>query len=122
MKTAITIILIITIGGVSTAVYFSNSNQSTEVSVLRDVTELHLSQPVANKIIPLYGLDTQNGTAGIFILPISAMSATTKQRKHILALRINGYRMSMTEQKLSNNFILQSLKSLMIHKRILLVN
>src|SRR5665213_101142 len=84
MKTAITIILIIIIGGVSTAVYFSNSNQSTEVSVLRDVTELHLSQPVANKIIPLYGLDTQKWNGGDFhFANISDVSYNQTKEAHI---------------------------------------
>src|SRR5665213_1005000 len=84
MKAIITIILIVTIAGVSTAVYFSNSNQSTEVSVLRDVTELHLSQPMANEILLLYGLDTQKWNGGDFhFANISDVSYNQNKEAHI---------------------------------------
>jgi len=84
MKTIITIILIVFICGVSTAVYFSNSNQTIEVSVLRDVTELHLSQPMANEILPLYGLDIQKWSGGDFhFANISDVSYNQTKEAHL---------------------------------------
>jgi len=67
MKTIILIILIVIIGGVCTAVYLaSKDSEITEISTLRDVTDKFLSQPAANEIIPLYGLDNQKWNGAIF--------------------------------------------------------
>ena len=61
MKTTIVIILLVVIAGLSLAVYRSGSSAITEISVLHDETEMHISQPKAVEILPLFGLDQQNG-------------------------------------------------------------
>ena len=68
MKTTIVLILLIVIVGLMAAVCLSGSSPVTEISVLRDVTELHLSQPKAVEILPLFGLDQPNGkwNGGLF--------------------------------------------------------
>ena len=84
MKTTLIIILILAVAGISTAIYRSNGNSITEISVLRDVTEKHLSQPKANEIIPLYNFTNQKWNGGIFhFANISNVSFTPSKETSI---------------------------------------
>ena len=66
MKITITIILLLVIAGLFATVYFSNRANLTDISVLRDVTEKHLSQPESAEILPLFGLDQNKWNGGDF--------------------------------------------------------
>ncbi len=61
MKTIILIIIVIAIAGMIVMVQHSGSHPTTEVSVMRDITEAHLSQPVLTDIMPLFNFDHDNG-------------------------------------------------------------
>jgi len=67
MKTIITILILLAFAGLYVAVMLSGGSSSiAEVSVFRDITESHLSQPEAAQILPLFNLDQQKWNGGVF--------------------------------------------------------
>lgn len=84
MKTILSIILLIGVVGVSIIVYSSQDSSTAEVSVLHDITDTLLSQPIAGEITPLFGLGSQKWNGAAFrYATISDVSFTPAQEARI---------------------------------------
>ena len=64
MKTVI-IILVILLASIATGFYTYQSPITTEMSVLRDITDMHLAQPGTNEVSKLFDLSGENMWNGV---------------------------------------------------------